>query len=245
MKEKEPRPIETLTNEVKLSLQREGIVAPDRPSFHERLLEVIKGASYVQKKGRNKEQGYNYAMEADFLELIKPLLVENGIIPLPSYELLANEQVQTQSGKPANLVTLRLDLRLQDAYSEHGTVITSIGQGRDPQDKACYKAMTGAMKYALAKAFLVPTGDDPENEEEKEPPAAKEKPKETAKPEVKPVDNKAFHAAVQKEITRIGMPTWTAFLNAHELTFPNAVLGLSDDEKRAFYKELIALKGAA
>lgn len=237
MKEKEPRPIETIS--------RAEAVGETRPAFHERLLKVIEGASYVQKKGRNKEQGYNYAMEADFLELIKPLLVENGIIPLPSYELLANEQVQTQSGKPANLVTLRLDLRLQDAYSEQGTVITSIGQGRDPQDKACYKAMTGAMKYALAKTFLVPTGDDPEDEEEKDSPAAKEKPKEAAKPVAKAVDNKAFHAAVEKEITRIGMPTWTAFLNAHELTYPNAVLGLSDEEKRTFYKELIALKGAA
>jgi hypothetical protein len=240
MKEKEPRPIETLAREEAVP----GIVTQ---TFARRLLNVIDGASYVQKKGRNKEQGYNYAQEADFLELIKPLLIANGILPIPSYEVIGNEQVQTQSGKPANLVTVLLTLSLHDVMgtSNEQVVITSIGQGRDPQDKACYKAMTGAMKYALAKAFLVPTGDDPEDEEEKDSPAAKEKPKEAAKPVAKAVDNKAFHAAVEKEITRIGMPTWTAFLNAHELTYPNAVLGLSDEEKRAFYKELIALKGAA
>ena len=38
------------------------------------------------------------------------------------------------------------------------------GEGLDAGDKAPYKAMTGALKYALLQSFLLPTGDDPEEE---------------------------------------------------------------------------------
>src|ERR1700738_467768 len=38
------------------------------------------------------------------------------------------------------------------------------GEGRDPGDKGPYKAMTGALKYALLQSFLLATGDDPEDE---------------------------------------------------------------------------------
>jgi len=38
------------------------------------------------------------------------------------------------------------------------------GEGLDPGDKAPYKAMTGALKYALLQSFLLATGDDPEEE---------------------------------------------------------------------------------
>ena len=38
------------------------------------------------------------------------------------------------------------------------------GEGLDTGDKAPYKAMTGALKYALLQSFLLATGDNPENE---------------------------------------------------------------------------------
>jgi hypothetical protein len=38
------------------------------------------------------------------------------------------------------------------------------GEGLDAGDKAPYKAMTGALKYALLQSFLLATGDDPEEE---------------------------------------------------------------------------------
>lgn len=237
MKEKEPRPIEVLP-------ARSGEVVQNIQPFRLRLMKVIEGADYVQKKGHNREQNYSYAMEADFLDLVKPLLLENGIIPIPTYNVIGNEQVQTQSGKPACLVTLELHLDLLDVHSTEMLTIKSIGQGRDPQDKAAYKAMTGAMKYALAKAFLIPTGDDPEIDEVKETPAPKvEKPKVKEEPvAAKKVDTSAFVKAVEKEIERIGAPLWLKFLEAQELTWPNAVLGLGDEEKRTFYKELISVK---
>lgn len=212
-------------------------VDPKEP-FLERLLSVIRGATYVQKKGKNKEQGYNYAMEGDFLELVKPLLVEAGIIPIPVYEVLANEQVSTQAGKPANLVTLKLTLTLRDIHSNEFIVVQSIGQGRDPQDKACYKAMTGAMKYAIAKSFMVPTGDDPEDgEEEKEnpatPPAGKGREPEKGNPD-------AFVAAVQAIRYKVAPSVFVEVMSQFSCTeWPDHLLLLPITQQRAFYKALL------
>ncbi len=51
-----------------------------------------------------------------------------------------------------------------DVDSGEEIVAKVAGQGLDPGDKAPYKAMTGALKYALLQSFLLATGDDPEDE---------------------------------------------------------------------------------
>ena len=38
------------------------------------------------------------------------------------------------------------------------------GSGQDAGDKGIFKAISGAQKYALMKAFMIPTGDDPEQD---------------------------------------------------------------------------------
>jgi hypothetical protein len=51
-----------------------------------------------------------------------------------------------------------------DVDSGEEIVAKVAGQGLDPGDKAPYKAMTGALKYALLQSFLLATGEDPEDE---------------------------------------------------------------------------------
>ena len=51
-----------------------------------------------------------------------------------------------------------------DVDTGEEVVAKVAGQGLDPGDKAPYKAMTGALKYALLQSFLLATGDDPEDE---------------------------------------------------------------------------------
>lgn len=209
---------------------------PKKEPFLQRLLGVIKGATYVQKKGKNREQNYSYAQEADFLELVKPLLIEAGIVPIPRFRVIGNEQVKTQADKPANLVTLELELTLKDTLSTESIVIQSVGQGRDPQDKACYKAMTGAMKYALSKAFLVPTGDDPEDgEEEKENPAPKKE-----KAGEKSGDDEAFIDAVQSIRYKVTPGVFAEVMKQFGAeTWPDHLLQLSVPRRREFYKALL------
>jgi len=51
-----------------------------------------------------------------------------------------------------------------DENSAEEVTARVAGEGLDIGDKASYKAMTGALKYALLQSFLLATGDDPEDE---------------------------------------------------------------------------------
>ena len=51
-----------------------------------------------------------------------------------------------------------------DVDTAEEITVKVAGEGLDAGDKAPYKAMTGALKYALPQSFLLATGDDPENE---------------------------------------------------------------------------------
>ncbi len=62
------------------------------------------------------------------------------------------------------ITTLEMAFAIIDA--ETGTTIERpwIGTGQDKGDKGADKAYTGAVKYFLMKTFMIPTGDDPEND---------------------------------------------------------------------------------
>ena len=51
-----------------------------------------------------------------------------------------------------------------DVDTAEEITVKTAGEGLDSGDKAPYKAMTGALKYALLQSFLLATGDDPEDE---------------------------------------------------------------------------------
>ena len=51
-----------------------------------------------------------------------------------------------------------------DVDTAEEITVKTAGEGLDSGDKAPYKAMTGALKYALLQSFLLATGDDPEEE---------------------------------------------------------------------------------
>ena len=113
---------------------------------------------YVQKDGTNSFQKYNYASEANAIKALRPALVKNGLILLPSVE-------KSEMDSYGN-TTVHVLYKLMDV---EGNFITfqMIGQGNDKNskgvgDKGIYKAITGANKYALLKTFLLETGDDPE-----------------------------------------------------------------------------------
>ena len=77
-------------------------------------------------------------------------------------------------GKAQRLAALpESDIEPRLADVDTGETITAkvAGQGLDSGDKAPYKAMTGALKYALLQSFLLATGDDPEDERAARSPA--------------------------------------------------------------------------
>ncbi len=177
-----------------------------------KILTIMEGAKYLQKKGWNDAQKYKFAQEADFIELVKPLMEAERVIAIPQFTSVKETDHVKGEGATAkhsyrSTVQLNLVLVNVDDPKEMLTVAT-VGNGWDQQDKASYKAMTGAMKYALAKTFLIPTGDDPEIEPEKPKKEEKEAEKPKAPP---PFDEAKFKTALAKQKERLGEE---GFLNA-------------------------------
>jgi len=125
--------------------------------------DVMQKVGYVQKTGKNQFHGYKYAGEGALLAVLRPAMVEAGLILLPSV---------TSVSEPDTFgnVTIRVEYTIVhrdgDIWPEK-VVGYGVGNDYSPKsgrigDKGYYKAITGANKYVLFKLFQIETGDDPE-----------------------------------------------------------------------------------
>jgi hypothetical protein len=89
-----------------------------------------------------------------------------ALMLVPSVQKTEVEVIHVQGKADKKIYTLTVEYTLYDGESGEEMKFTILGQGEDSGDKGTYKAMTGATKYALMKLFLIPTGDDPENDTE-------------------------------------------------------------------------------
>jgi hypothetical protein len=140
--------------------------APPPPTLVGKLAAVMAAVERVPKSGWNDFHKYHYATEADLSDAVRSNLAKNGVMLIPSVDKIEWRGVQTKNGEE-KIATLTVRFTATDGKDK--IEFTVIGEGQDRGDKATYKAMTSAMKYALVKLFLIPTGDDPEKEEDDKP----------------------------------------------------------------------------
>jgi len=133
-----------------------------------KMLAIMGEVSYIQKKGYNQSQKYTYATEADFAAEVRQQLIKHGVAFTPFLESVDTKEVTTKAGTVMQIVTVIMVFTFTDIESGESVSVRMGGQGSDTLDKGIFKAMTGAEKYALKQAFLVPTGDDPEVDNEAE-----------------------------------------------------------------------------
>lgn len=124
-----------------------------------KLVEIIKSLPMIEKKGKNTFHNYSYAMEVDFLEAVRPRLTGHGILMSMSVDSV---EIMNKGEKGGMITTIKTTHTFIDSESGETLSFHGAGQGEDKGDKGIYKAQTGALKYALAKFFLISTGDDPE-----------------------------------------------------------------------------------
>ncbi len=130
-------------------------------NLREKFAEVRRRLGYVQKRGRNERHNYNYVTAADLAGSVGDILAELGVIVIPQLQSISTEPPRSSSERIARIV---MNYRFVDARSGEELTVRVAGEGADAGDKAPYKAMTGALKYALLQSFLLATGDDPEDE---------------------------------------------------------------------------------
>lgn len=143
-----------------------------------KLCEIMAAVGYLQKKGNNEKQSYKYIREADVVAKMRDEFASRNIFIFPSLVHHENvKMVKTAYDKTTENYQTNIVMRwtIVDGDTGQERVCEIPGSSASPGDKGVYVAMTGSEKYLLMKGFLLPTGDDPEDDanEEKESKAKK------------------------------------------------------------------------
>lgn len=127
-----------------------------------KLLAVMKAVPFIEKRGWNDHQSYNFAQAVDVVRDVRAAIIAQGLFLLPSV-IPGSLQHFTETGGRSFVTTV--DFRYLFIDTETGATLTMTwaGAGSDTGgDKGLYKAMTGGLKYGFLDAFLLPTTNDPE-----------------------------------------------------------------------------------
>ena len=140
------------------------LTTPAQLNLRQKLAEVRRRIGYVQKRGFNERNNYSYVTAADLAGSVGDILAELGVVIIPRLESIAYEPARNTAADAARAAQVVMAYTFADVDSGEEITARVAGQGLDAGDKAPYKAMTGALKYALLQSFLLATGDDPEEE---------------------------------------------------------------------------------
>ncbi len=133
-------------------------------SLRQKLAVVRRRLAYVQKRGYNERKNYNYVTAADIAGAVGDILAELGVVVVPRLESISHEPSRMGRSEVEHVARVVMAYTFMDVDTAEEITVKVAGEGLDAGDKAPYKAMTGALKYALLQSFLLATGDDPEEE---------------------------------------------------------------------------------
>jgi hypothetical protein len=153
-----------------------GAEAPPAPrGLYAKLHAIMSECGYIQKDGENKDQNYKYVSDKAIKEKLQTLMVKHKLLFVQKSATVTD--LKTGLGKYANQVIFVTRLAYSFVDIETGESLDGEcdGAGSDWLDKGIYKAITGASKYALRNTFMIPTGDDPEQDVEDKRSKAEEK----------------------------------------------------------------------
>lgn len=130
-----------------------------------KLAEVMAETGYVKKSGTNQKQGYKYVTEADVLDQVREGLAKRGVVCLPNVHSINRSVLyKSSTGNDVHVTDVVVTWTFIDGETGETHQCSMPGCGTDTGDKGIYKAITGSSKYMFLKGFMLPTGDDPENE---------------------------------------------------------------------------------
>lgn len=134
--------------------------------LYAKLRSILSTIERIEKDKKNEQGGYKYASEKAIKEVFHPLFMEHGLILVPVHQELLNF-TPPSGDKKSYITTVLCRFKIIDLESGAELMLEQIASGGDTLDKGTFKAVTGAIKYVLTTLFLIPTGDDPENDESK------------------------------------------------------------------------------
>lgn len=137
-----------------------------KTELYKKILAVQKVLEPLEKNGWNEFQKYRYSTAGDVLLPVQRACNEQGLIVLADCI-----ESKIEPGRASVIVRLTVT----DTETGESLSVTAPGYAEDYSwkdnrpngDKAVYKAITGATKYAIRSCFCLPSDDDPERSPQK------------------------------------------------------------------------------
>jgi hypothetical protein len=146
-----PPAAQSASRPVNLTLPDQGFTEDAHPlNLRQKLAEVRRRIGYIQKRGFNERNNYSYVTAADLAGAVGDILAELGVVIVPSLESIAYEAGRNGGGEVSRSAQVVMSYTFTDVDSGEAITAKVAGQGLDSGDKAPYKAMTGALKYACS-----------------------------------------------------------------------------------------------
>jgi hypothetical protein len=137
----------------------------EKNMIHSKMVEIMRKASSIGKDRKNVSQKYSFRGIDDIYNSLHDIMAEVGVFMTTNVKDVRGEERTTKSGTHMiyRIASIEFTFHAEDGSSVSSTV---VGEGADTGDKASNKAMSVAHKYALLQAFLIPTEEskDPEDE---------------------------------------------------------------------------------
>jgi len=133
--------------------------------IYQKMNEVKKDIGAIGKDQQNSHFKYKFRGIDDIFNHVSKTLIKHGVLFWPN---IVGEPNVIIEGKQVHVIAVvkYTFVCVDDPESKIET--STLGQGVDSGDKASYKAMSGACKYALLQTFCIPT-DEPKDAEHHSP----------------------------------------------------------------------------
>lgn len=139
------------------------------------LQRMAQASAEIQSVGKNlfvetgQGKGYQAVGETDIVLAVKPIEEKHGIYSYPvNREIVDSDVIEKQNKygvRTEYFMRMRTTYRFVNVDNPEDYIeVVSYSDGIDSGDKGCGKAMTYGDKYALMKAYKIPTGEDPDRE---------------------------------------------------------------------------------
>lgn len=226
-------------------LSDDRIASSNKAKLFQKILRVQRSLEPTEKTGQNTFHKYSYSTAGDVLLPVSRACNEQGLIIMADCV-----ETHTEPGRASVMV------RLTVADSETGESISATApgyaedyswkDGKPTGDKAVYKAITGATKYAVRSFFCLPSEDDPERSGTKTVtmsaiPNRKSAPSNTASSHKTAADNADLISQTTVELNRLGWSAAQGRLYLQETYNKATRAELTDTELRLFLQHLRSL----
>ena len=146
--------------------------------IYELMPKIMAEVPSIAKDRKNAQQGYGFRGIDDVYNALNGILAKHQVFM--SAEVLKVDREERPSKSGGIMAFVQVHVRYRFIAPDGSWVTTdALGEGMDSGDKATPKAMSVAQKYALFQAFLIPTADPKDVENDNPEPAPKPKPART------------------------------------------------------------------